>query len=94
MSAAARWQGSWLDAFSGLYYVVARWYDPRSGAFLSQEDMDFFYHLLAMTSRYAFFIDAFEKDHYAARAAQTATERNTLPSQPDERLTQPLLGAS
>jgi RHS repeat-associated protein len=32
---ATRWQGSWQDASSGLYYVVARWYSPTLGSFLS-----------------------------------------------------------
>jgi RHS repeat-associated protein len=32
---ATRWQGSWQDASSGLYYVVARWYSPILGSFLS-----------------------------------------------------------
>jgi RHS repeat-associated protein len=35
-----RWQGSWCDTNTGLYYVVARWYDPASGRFLSQDPME------------------------------------------------------
>jgi RHS repeat-associated protein len=38
--AGIRWQGSWRDSTSGLYYVVARWYDPVSGAFLSQDPVE------------------------------------------------------
>jgi RHS repeat-associated protein len=38
--AYAGWQGSYRDAFSGLYYVVARWYDPKSGAFTSQDPVE------------------------------------------------------
>ncbi len=88
------YKAQWTDARYMLVAIKASWIGyVLCGAFLSQEDMDFFYHLLAMTSRYAFFIDAFEKDHSAARAAQTATERTTLPSGPEDRLTQPLLGA-
>ena len=26
-----RWQGSWQDSVTGLYYVVARWYAPTLG---------------------------------------------------------------
>jgi RHS repeat-associated protein len=32
---ASGWQGSLLDQVSGLYYVVARWYSPALGRFLS-----------------------------------------------------------
>jgi RHS repeat-associated protein len=36
---AARWQGSLYDAASGLYYVVARWYSPSLGRFVSTDPM-------------------------------------------------------
>jgi RHS repeat-associated protein len=38
--AGIRWQGSWEDTTTGLYYVVARWYDPLSGRFLSEDPME------------------------------------------------------
>jgi RHS repeat-associated protein len=34
-----RWQGSWSDTNTGLYYVIARWYDPLSGRFLSEDPL-------------------------------------------------------
>ena len=39
-TSVAAWQGSWQDAFSGLYYVVARWYDPRTGAFTAEDPVE------------------------------------------------------
>jgi len=39
-SSFTRWQGSWQDDATGLYYVVARWYDPISGRFLSEDPLD------------------------------------------------------
>jgi RHS repeat-associated protein len=32
-----RWQGSWQDSVTGLYYVIARWYSPTLGTFLSED---------------------------------------------------------
>jgi RHS repeat-associated protein len=32
-----RWQGSYFDGSSGLYYVNARWYSPGLGSFLSDD---------------------------------------------------------
>jgi RHS repeat-associated protein len=40
LATATRWQGSWQDTSTGLYYVVARWYDPLSGRFLSEDPVD------------------------------------------------------
>jgi RHS repeat-associated protein len=36
---ANRWQGSWLDVSTGLYYVIARWYAPSLGAFASEDPL-------------------------------------------------------
>lgn len=36
---ATRWQSSWQDTATGLYYVIARWYAPSLGAFLSQDPL-------------------------------------------------------
>jgi RHS repeat-associated protein len=32
-----RWQSSLIDSASGLYYVIARWYSPTLGRFLSDD---------------------------------------------------------
>ncbi|HVN11879.1 MAG TPA: RHS repeat-associated core domain-containing protein, partial [Kineosporiaceae bacterium] len=40
VATAARWQGSYQDTGSGLYYVIARWYDPVSGAFLAEDPVE------------------------------------------------------
>jgi RHS repeat-associated protein len=37
LATSARWQGSYQDENSKLYYVVARWYAPTLGRFLSQD---------------------------------------------------------
>ena len=37
---ATRWQSSYQDDSTGLYYVVARWYSPTMGDFLSQDPLD------------------------------------------------------
>jgi RHS repeat-associated protein len=34
-----RWQGSWQDTVTGLYYVEARWYSPSLGEFLSEDPL-------------------------------------------------------
>jgi RHS repeat-associated protein len=36
---ATRWQGSYYDSSSGLYYVNARWYSPMLGTFLSDDPL-------------------------------------------------------
>jgi RHS repeat-associated protein len=36
---STRWQGSWYEANSGLYYVIARWYSPPLGEFLSDDPL-------------------------------------------------------
>jgi RHS repeat-associated protein len=33
----SRWQGSWQDTVTGLYYVIARWYAPTLGRFISND---------------------------------------------------------
>jgi RHS repeat-associated protein len=37
--AESRWQGSWQDSTTGLYYVVARWYAPTLGSFLDRDPL-------------------------------------------------------
>jgi RHS repeat-associated protein len=32
-----RFQGSWLDSSSGLYWLIARWYAPALGSFVSED---------------------------------------------------------
>ena len=34
-----RWQSSWQDTTTGLYYVIARWYAPSLGTFLSADPL-------------------------------------------------------
>jgi RHS repeat-associated protein len=36
---ANRWQGSLFEPNSGLYYVIARWYSPTMGRFLSVDPL-------------------------------------------------------
>ena len=36
---STRWQSSWQDDVTGLYYVVARWYAPTLGTFLSTDPL-------------------------------------------------------
>jgi RHS repeat-associated protein len=36
---ATRWQSSYQDTASGLYYVIARWYAPTLGRFLSDDPL-------------------------------------------------------
>lgn len=54
--------------------------------------MDFFYHLLAITSRYTVFVGEYEKIYFQERSVQLAEQRMTLPEPLNERLTNPLLG--
>ena len=84
----------WTEARYMLVMVKACWIGyVLCGAFLSQEDMDFFYHLLAITSRYTVFVGDYEKRYFQDQAARAAGERVTHPETNDEqRLTQPLLG--
>jgi RHS repeat-associated protein len=35
----SRWQGSWQDTVTGLYYVIARWYAPTLGRFTSNDPL-------------------------------------------------------
>jgi RHS repeat-associated protein len=37
LTTATRWQGSYQDDSSGLYYVIARWYAPSLGRFVSED---------------------------------------------------------
>jgi len=39
LTTATRWQGSYQDDSSGLYYVIARWYAPSLGRFLSEDPL-------------------------------------------------------
>lgn len=34
-----RWQSSWQDPTTGLYYVIARWYAPTQGTFVSDDPL-------------------------------------------------------
>jgi RHS repeat-associated protein len=34
-----RWQASWQDTTTGLYYVIARWYAPTLGVFLANDPL-------------------------------------------------------
>jgi RHS repeat-associated protein len=36
---AWRWQGSWQDPATGMYYAVARWYSPTLGRFLAVDPL-------------------------------------------------------
>jgi RHS repeat-associated protein len=36
---STRWQGSYVDSVTGLYYVIARWYAPSLGTFLSDDPL-------------------------------------------------------
>lgn len=82
-------KGRWTEARYMHVMLKSSWVGyVLCGAFLSQEDMDFFYHLLAITSRYAFFID---ERQAGIRAELVEEGRQTIPTAPDERLTQPLL---
>lgn len=70
-------RGRWDDARYMLVAIKASWVGyVLCGMFLSQEDMDFFYHLVAMVSRYGVFVGAREAQVYAERkAAQSAAVR-------------------
>ena len=82
----------WTEPRYMLVAVKASWIGyALCGAFLSQEDMDFFYHLLAITSRYTVFVGEYEKTYFQERAAQKAGGRPTLPGAIGDRLTNPLL---
>jgi RHS repeat-associated protein len=38
-SPPARFQSSWCDGTTGLYWVVTRWYDPTLGRFVSEDSL-------------------------------------------------------
>lgn len=83
----------WNEARYMIVMVKASWIGyALCGAFLSQEDMDFFYHLLAITSRYTVFVGEHEKKYFEDVAAGRVGDRQTIPGEMGERLTQPLLG--
>ena len=83
----------WTEARYMLVAVKASWIGyVLCGAFLSQEDMDFFYHLLAITSRYTVFVGDYEKQYFQGKVTEVAMERPTMPEPLGERLTRPLLG--
>ena len=86
-------KNTWNEPRYMLVAVKASWIGyALCGAFLSQEDMDFFYHLLAITSRYTVFVGEYEKNFFQERAALAQGERMTMPVPLNERLTNPLLG--
>ncbi|MBL8605063.1 MAG: O-antigen ligase family protein [Myxococcales bacterium] len=69
-------RGQWTDTRYYLVMLKASWIGyALCGAFLSQEDMDFFYHLLAISSRYTVFIGEREAAVRAERAARLAAEK-------------------
>ncbi len=69
--------GAWTN---GRYYIVmvkASWVGyVLCGAFLSQEDMDFFYHLLAIVSRYTVFVKRREDELRAERQKALVAQAN------------------
>jgi probable O-glycosylation ligase (exosortase A-associated) len=86
-------KNTWNEPRYMLVAVKASWIGyALCGAFLSQEDMDFFYHLLAITSRYTVFVGEYEKNFFQERAALAQGERLTMPVPLNDRLTNPLLG--
>ncbi|MBI5514982.1 MAG: O-antigen ligase family protein [Deltaproteobacteria bacterium] len=79
-------RGRWTDTRYYLAVVKGGWVGyVLCGSFLSQEDMDLFYHLLAITSRLGFFIGAREvqvriERREAANAARQAALQAQNPS--------------
>ena len=70
-------RGAWTN---GRYYLIAlkaSWVGYVScGAFLSQEDMDFFYHLVAITSRFTVFIGQREQELIENRKRELREQAN------------------
>jgi probable O-glycosylation ligase (exosortase A-associated) len=71
-------RGKWSEARYMLVMLKSSWLGyALCGAFLSQEDMDFFYHLLAITSRYTVFVNERELIAKAERLAAIQAQANT-----------------
>lgn len=72
-------RGKWTDTRYYLLIIKAAWVGyALCGAFLSQEDMDFFYHLLAICSRFSVFIEVREDIVRAEKRARIAAEMAAL----------------
>jgi probable O-glycosylation ligase (exosortase A-associated) len=85
-------KGKWSETRYMLVALKASWIGyVFCGAFLSQEDMDFFYHLVAITSRYTVFVREKELAFVAQQRALAAGERET---QPVPASPAPAMGAS
>jgi len=85
-------KGKWSETRYMLVALKASWIGyVFCGAFLSQEDMDFFYHLVAITSRYTVFVREKELAFVAQQRALAAGERET---QPVPASPAPTMGAS
>ncbi|MFO0646375.1 MAG: O-antigen ligase family protein [Polyangiales bacterium] len=69
--------GAWTNARYYIVMVKASWVGyVLCGAFLSQEDMDFFYHLLAIVSRYTVFVKRREDELRAERQKSLLAQSN------------------
>ncbi len=69
--------GAWTNARYYIVMVKASWVGyVLCGAFLSQEDMDFFYHLLAIVSRYTVFVKRREDELRAERQKSLVAQSN------------------
>lgn len=69
--------GAWTNARYYIVMVKASWVGyVLCGAFLSQEDMDFFYHLLAIVSRYTVFVKRREDELRAERQQSLLAQSN------------------
>lgn len=73
-------KGRWTETRYMLVAVKASWIGyVLCGAFLSQEDMDFFYHLVAIASRYTVFIKEKETAFVAAQRANSLPPEGSVP---------------
>ncbi len=80
--------GAWTNTRYYLVMIKASWVGyVLCGAFLSQEDMDFFYHLLAIVSRYTVFTQRREDEARAARQ-QSLLDQSNRPIETPAVLTQ------
>jgi putative inorganic carbon (hco3(-)) transporter len=69
--------GAWTNARYYIVAVKASWVGyVLCGAFLSQEDMDYFYHLLAIVSRYTVFVRRREDELRAERQRALVAQAN------------------
>ncbi len=80
-------KGKWSEARYMLVMLKSSWLGyALCGAFLSQEDMDFFYHLLAITSRYTVFVGEREGVIRGAQRAKTEADRIAAGRREDPRV--------